>query len=117
MSFSFSPGQSYSLDVLNAVYLLLISLKSTTFHIFLESIHFRLLELPSANSAFEQEIELCEGPTRGLQDSVVGVYERQQASARPEESSKVRPIPSARIQHIQHEYVADDSDYIVGCPV
>lgn len=73
-------------------------------------------ELPRADPAFEQQVQLGEGAAGGLGDPEVGVDDAQEADAGPEEAGVVFPVPLPRVQHVGGQDGTDDADDVVEVP-
>ena len=70
-------------------------------------------ELPCADTALEQEVELRECSTLRLGYSEVSVDNATKADSSPEETGIVAPIPGTWIEHVRRENAAYDANDIV----
>ena len=86
---------------------LIISYRATS-HCLLKNINMRARELACRDASFEQQIQLCEGPTSWLWYSEVRVDDAKEADACPEETFNTKSVD-------QHESERRATD-LRNCP-
>jgi hypothetical protein len=64
------------------------------FRVSLKLINRSILELPSGDFSFEQDIEFAIGATFGLREAEKGPDQNRKANTAPEKSSLARPVPA-----------------------
>lgn len=77
-------------DMMHADFLL-IMLNDTILNGLLEHIDLRARELPGADAALEEQIELSKGAALGFGNAVVSIDDAKEADAAPEEAGVVSP--------------------------
>lgn len=86
------------------------------FRVSLKLINNGILELPSVDFPFEQDIELTIGTTLGLWEAEEGPDHNRKANTAPEKSSFTRPRPSSWVEHVRNYDIVDNAKHVVGVP-